>query len=100
MDSSIGSMGNSSLTAIRGVAESARLEQSASDNRPAVGANRQPTNDARKTELVVEKSTDHLIVKVFDAQTSELLAQLPSETMLAEGRALALTIGALVDVKA
>ena len=91
MDSSIGSMGGSSLTAIRGVAQTARPEQSASDNPPAVAANHQPTHDARKTELVVDKSTDPLIVKVFDA---------PSETTLAEARALALTIGALVDVEA
>jgi hypothetical protein len=99
MDPSIASMGNSSLTAIRGVAQSARPEQSASDNPPAVAANHQPTRDARKTELVVDKSTDRLMVNVFDAQTSELLAQLPSETVLAEAQALALTIGALVDVE-
>lgn len=91
MDPSIDSMGNASLTAIRGITQSARPEQSATDNPPAVAANDPPTRDPRKTELVVDKSTDPLIVKVFDA---------PSETTLAEARALALTIGALVDVEA
>jgi FlaG protein len=101
MDPSISSMGNSSLTAIRGVAQSARPEHSSSETPPAVAGNYQPTHDARKTELVVDKSTDRLIVKVFDAQTDdELLAQLPSGTMVAEARQLALTIGALVDVEA
>ncbi len=57
-------------------------------------------NIRRELEFTVDEETDRVIVKVYDAETQEVIRQIPAEEVLNMARHLARGDGLLLKAKA
>lgn len=55
---------------------------------------------SRALEFTVDKQLDQVIIKVFDAETREVIRQIPAEEVLSLARSLTSDEGVIVNVKA